>query len=74
MPIIKNKFVNFFEIASLPSYPGGSKSVYVPAKGWFLYGESFINSYQLGTLDGQWISGPNQFENKTHYLPCILQV
>ena len=65
---------HLFKIQSLSAVPYVPKSVFVPNNGWFLYGQGSAISEQLITIDGPWISGPSQFQNKVDRYSCIIQV
>ena len=69
-----NTSFHLFKIQSLSAIPYVPRSVFVPNNGWVLYGQGSAISEKLSTLDGRWISGPSQFQNKFDSHSCIIQV
>ncbi len=77
MFFLNKKIKQFFQISDILSPSELAASVLVPNRGWFIFGgdpSSLLTSQKLQSLSGNWLAGPNLFQNASDSYLCGVQV
>ena len=69
--------INFFQISDALSPIRTAASVFVPSRGWVVfggYGSTLLTAQKLGALNGTWQAGPNMYQDVNEFSMCGVQV